>query len=71
MHPFPTGQTAPDPANPARRIPILQQKATLCDLCSDLKDGQPSCVYACPHDAAHRMTGADLIKKVERRVIRS
>jgi len=34
-------------------------KATMCDLCSDL-DGQPSCVYACPHDAAHRMTGERL-----------
>ena len=32
------------------------KKATTCDLCSSL-DGQPSCVYACPHDAAHRMTG--------------
>jgi CRP-like cAMP-binding protein/Fe-S-cluster-containing dehydrogenase component len=32
---------------------IVQQKATSCDLCTNLKE--PSCVYACPHDAAHRV----------------
>ena len=29
------------------------QKATTCDLCTDLR--VPSCVYACPHDAAKRV----------------
>lgn len=29
------------------------RKATSCDLCRDL--AEPSCVYACPHDAAHRV----------------
>lgn len=29
------------------------RKATSCDLCHDMKE--PSCVYACPHDAAHRV----------------
>ena len=29
------------------------RKATSCDLCHDLPE--PSCVYACPHDAAHRV----------------
>ena len=29
------------------------QKATSCDLCTD--HAEPSCVYACPHDAAHRV----------------
>jgi CRP-like cAMP-binding protein/Fe-S-cluster-containing hydrogenase component 2 len=67
MHPFSTGETAPDPNNPSRQVAVLQEKATMCDLCSGL-DGQPSCVYACPHDAAHRMTGADLIKDVENRM---
>jgi len=66
MHPFPTGETAPDPNDPSRKIAVLQEKATMCDLCSGL-DGQPSCVYACPHDAAHRMSGENLIKDVERR----
>jgi Fe-S-cluster-containing hydrogenase component 2 len=45
----------------------VQQKATTCDLCSDL-DGQPSCVYACPHDAAHRMSGKQLIQLVEKQM---
>lgn len=30
-----------------------QVKATSCDLCTD--HAEPSCVYACPHDAAHRV----------------
>jgi len=29
------------------------QKAITCDLCADLPEA--SCVYACPHDAAHRV----------------
>jgi CRP-like cAMP-binding protein len=32
---------------------VTQRKATACDLCADLPE--PSCVYACPHDAAHRV----------------
>jgi CRP-like cAMP-binding protein/Fe-S-cluster-containing hydrogenase component 2 len=67
MHPFPTGEKAPDPDNPARMIPVVQQKATTCDLCHDLgPNAEPSCVYACPHDAAHRMSGDTLRKLVER-----
>jgi CRP-like cAMP-binding protein/Fe-S-cluster-containing hydrogenase component 2 len=67
MHPFPTGETAPDPDNPARMIPVVQQKATTCDLCHDLgPNAEPSCVYACPHDAAHRMSGDTLRDLVER-----
>lgn len=60
MHPFPTGKKAPDPDNPRRLLPVIQQKATMCDLCASL-DGTPSCVYACPHDAAHRVSGGQLI----------
>ena len=30
------------------------RKATSCNLCHD--HPEPSCVYACPHDAAHRVT---------------
>lgn len=67
MHPFPTGQFADDPDKPGRKIPVVQQKATTCDLCHDLgPNAEPSCVYACPHDAAHRMTGATLRELVER-----
>ena len=31
----------------------VKHKATSCDLCHD--HTEPSCVYACPHDAAHRV----------------
>jgi CRP-like cAMP-binding protein/Fe-S-cluster-containing dehydrogenase component len=43
--------------------------ATTCDLCRDLvgPDEDPSCVYACPHDAAFRMSGTDLLKTVAAR----
>jgi CRP-like cAMP-binding protein len=33
--------------------PAVRNKATACDLCLGYKE--PSCVYACPHDAAHRI----------------
>jgi Fe-S-cluster-containing hydrogenase component 2/CRP-like cAMP-binding protein len=44
-----------------------QPKAATCDLCD--AEGthdtpMPRCVYACPHDAAHRMTGDQLLEKV-------
>ncbi len=37
-----------------------QRKAAVCDLCTDMcldEDADPACVYACPHDAAHRVDG--------------
>jgi Fe-S-cluster-containing hydrogenase component 2 len=44
-----------------------QMKAVNCDLC-DSKDQRstpnPSCVSSCPHDAAHRMTGNQLLEHV-------
>ena len=55
-----------DVANPGRKVAVIQEKATTCDLCAEL-DGQPSCVYACPHDAAHRMSGRELLAVVEKR----
>jgi Fe-S-cluster-containing hydrogenase component 2 len=51
LHPF-TIQT-PDPLNTRRMVPTVRKKATGCDLCLDQQE--PSCVYACPHDAAHRV----------------
>ncbi|MGH9865315.1 MAG: cyclic nucleotide-binding domain-containing protein, partial [Candidatus Acidiferrales bacterium] len=51
MHPFPV-QIA-DPDSPGRTRAIVKQKATSCDLCTE--HAEPSCVYACPHDAAHRV----------------
>jgi len=42
------------------------RKATTCDLCTSLGPGaEPSCVYACPHDAAHRMKGSELLNLVQ------
>jgi CRP-like cAMP-binding protein/Fe-S-cluster-containing hydrogenase component 2 len=68
MHPFPTGKTAPDPEDPGRTLAVVQQKATTCDLCHDLgSHAEPSCVYACPHDAAHRMSGEQLRDACARR----
>lgn len=63
MHPFPTGKTVVNPTT-GRKKAVMQQKATTCDLCSEL-DGQPSCVYACPHDAAHRYTGKEFRAMIE------
>ena len=34
--------------------PRVVRKATSCNLCHE--HDEPSCVYACPHDAAHRVT---------------
>ncbi len=45
-------------AAPAKKVePPKKLKATTCDLCTDLS--MPSCVYACPHDAAMRVTPAN------------
>ncbi len=46
-----------------RRLPVVQQRATTCDLCASV-DGNPSCVYACPHNAAFRMTGEQLLHSI-------
>ncbi|HXF03800.1 MAG TPA: cyclic nucleotide-binding domain-containing protein [Blastocatellia bacterium] len=34
-------------------LPVIERKAVICDLCAPL--GEPSCVYACPHQAALRV----------------
>jgi len=51
MHPFPV--EIADPDRPGRMIAATRLKATGCDLC--VQHEEPSCVYACPHDAAHRV----------------
>jgi len=51
LHPFPV--ELDDPTHPGRKIASTRVKATSCDLCHD--HAEPSCVYACPHDAAHRV----------------
>jgi len=51
LHPFEV--LVDDPGRTGRKKAAIRQKATSCDLCMNLKE--PSCVYACPHDAAHRV----------------
>jgi Fe-S-cluster-containing hydrogenase component 2 len=51
MHPFNVSADLPDVQG--NKKAMIKQKATSCDLCSDF--AEPSCVYACPHDAAHRV----------------
>ncbi len=42
-----------DPEHPGQQRVVLDKKALTCDLCLGLDE--PSCVYACPHDAALRV----------------
>jgi Fe-S-cluster-containing hydrogenase component 2 len=49
MHPF----TVTADTGLERNVAVVRQKATSCDLCT--QHAEPSCVYACPHDAAHRV----------------
>ena len=51
LHPF-NVQTN-DPTTPGKQVAEVRKKATACNLCLD--HDEPSCVYACPHDAAHRV----------------
>jgi len=51
LHPFQV--TLEDPEAPEGKRAVVKQKATSCDLCTEHKE--PRCVYACPHDAAHRV----------------
>jgi Fe-S-cluster-containing hydrogenase component 2 len=46
----PAKPPAPKKTGP-KKVTVL--KATTCDLCTQLTT--PSCVYACPHDAAKRV----------------
>jgi Fe-S-cluster-containing hydrogenase component 2 len=59
MHSF--AAQAPDPevdhGHPEQKKAVVQKKATTCDLCTE--HAEPSCVYACPHDAAHRVEPRD------------
>ena len=43
------------------------RKATTCDLCRDVvpANQDPSCVFACPHNAAFRMSGHELLDLVQ------
>ncbi len=58
MHPFAvtvdTGQE--------KNVAVVRQKATTCDLCT--QHAEPSCVYACPHDAAHRVDPNEFFREL-------
>src|SRR5207253_3100868 len=46
---------------------VAQLKAANCDLCDahgELSSPDPACVAACPHDAAHRWTGPELLERL-------
>ena len=60
-------ESRPDPEQPGRERAVLQSRATTCDLCRDIVgvDGDVSCVYACPHHAAFRMSGQELLRLVK------
>ena len=51
LHPFTV--EGEDPEHPGRRKAMVREKATTCDLSRDYPE--PACVYACPHDALHRI----------------
>ena len=58
LHPYDAMED--DPMAPGRKIAVVKHKATSCDLCTEHKE--PSCVYACPHDAAHRVEPNEFFK---------
>ena len=53
----------PTPAAPKKmeRKKVTVSKATTCDLCTQLS--VPSCVYACPHDAAKRVDPMEFLAR--------
>ena len=67
----PAAPAAATPAKPAAAAPAkpavkprpknIVTKATTCDLCTQLS--VPSCVYACPHDAAKRVDPTQFLAK--------
>ncbi|MDA8563778.1 cyclic nucleotide-binding domain-containing protein [Mariniblastus sp.] len=62
---------AGSPYQPGMETAVVANQATTCDLCksvgvdaSNPRD-EVSCVYACPHNAAFRMTGQELLDQIE------
>ena len=58
LHPFTVSQTD----GTGHKAEVVKNKATSCDLCTN--HAEPSCVYACPHDAAHRVEPNQFFKQV-------
>jgi Fe-S-cluster-containing hydrogenase component 2 len=54
----------PNPERPGHNLLVARPKAVVCDLCDaegDRSTPEPRCVAACPHEAAHRMMGNELL----------
>lgn len=59
--------STPDPMHPGQSFLVAQPKAVACDLCDSegTKDApEPRCVSSCPHEAAARYSGEELLKRV-------
>ncbi|MEI6714597.1 MAG: cyclic nucleotide-binding domain-containing protein [Verrucomicrobiota bacterium] len=57
----------PHAKKPGQMVRVAQPKAVACDLCDsagELDTPEPRCVSACPHDAAARYTGDELLGRV-------
>jgi ferredoxin len=57
----------PNRDHPGEMMTIGQPKAVNCDLCDaegEREFPEPRCVAACPHDAAFRMSGDELLKRI-------
>ena len=57
----------PDPENEGESYKVGQLKAANCDLCDARGDRawpRPACVAACPHDAAFRVAGPELLEQI-------
>ena len=60
--------------DPRRTTKVAQLKAATCDLCDaegERSKPKPQCVASCPHEAASRMTGPQLLKRAMERHARS
>ncbi len=58
-----------DPTQSGRTYTVAPLKASTCDLCDavgELSSPYPRCVAACPHEAASRMTGDELLRLVSK-----
>jgi len=54
-----------DALHAGRKIAEVKVKATACNLCPD--HDEPNCVYACPHDAAHRVNPREFFAELTKR----
>ena len=69
MHGIESGETVDDPTAPGGKKAVMRHKATMCDLCVGLYE-EPSCVYACPHDAAHRYDADEFKAMLQKQLAR-